>query len=449
VPRIQELPECPKIIFDAEGIDIDAIPTHSDGEFPKELEMKDLGISDNLSDEEQVARIAEKREEIVALLRKHGAVHLKSVPVAQDVEGFRLVQQALGFQTCQDPLSRKAVDNEIFRVVQSINPLEPHHDRSDYTPQFNLYDETIEHPRLPRYSAFVCITPAVKGGAFQLLDAQRMVREVDRSALRELYKRKFRGVEVFGVMLPQSIIGMVVGWAQNVLHSSAPWKWKSLVNPDYEVRSYFEKLPKGWNNITSPPWVLTQCWRTEVLVPEQSPINRHPETGEVVWFNNMLFWAGDKKRWRQKFIDMYIPRSRPIYGDGGEIPQEHLDHIVAVADKNKVNIPMVPGDVVLVDNYRALHGREGFRNSPDQTRLHAISSGQQFDTRSINIDELKEKARKLSRGDGGNSEDATLFGISGENQCIPDQMAVLCFVLVLLCCSRKILKAVHAPLLHT
>lgn len=380
LPQEVQLPECPDIIWNAEGIDVDAIPTDYDTEFLKVLEMRDLGISEGQSHEEQAAKIAGKRGEILDLLKSNGAVHLKSVPMAREMEGYKKILQVLGLRTCQDSLARAKLSGEgkVMKVVSSVNGLEPHHDRSDYTPQFNLYDETVEHPRMPWYSAFVCFAPACQGGEFQLLDAQRFVRELDRGVLRRIYERRFRGAEVFGLYLPQSILTMVVGWAKKVLPTAFAWKWSSFVNPAYTVRSQFRGLPKGWNNITTPPWVFGHCWRCEVLVPPQSPVNRHPGTGEVVWFNNILFWEGDRMKWNPKFIDLFIPRSRPVYGDGSEIPQEDIDHINWLSRKNKVNIPMVPGDVVLVDNYRHLHGREGFVNAKNQTRLHAISSGQDW-----------------------------------------------------------------------
>jgi alpha-ketoglutarate-dependent taurine dioxygenase len=40
-----------------------------------------------------------------------------------------------------------------------------------------------------------------------------------------------------------------------------------------------------------------------------------------------------------------------------------------VSEKNIVTVPMQPGDVLLCDNYRVLHGRDIFAGD----RLHAVS----------------------------------------------------------------------------
>ena len=46
-----------------------------------------------------------------------------------------------------------------------------------------------------------------------------------------------------------------------------------------------------------------------------------------------------------------------------------LEHIDAVTRKNLVYVPMSEGDVVLVDNYQVMHGRDVFEG----TRLHAVT----------------------------------------------------------------------------
>lgn len=56
------------------------------------------------------------------------------------------------------------------------------------------------------------------------------------------------------------------------------------------------------------------------------------------------------------------------HGDLSPIAASDLDHINAVSEKNIARIPMQPGDVLLCDNYRVLHGRDIF----DGDRYHAV-----------------------------------------------------------------------------
>uniref|UniRef100_A0A7S3YQD8 TauD/TfdA-like domain-containing protein n=1 Tax=Lotharella globosa TaxID=91324 RepID=A0A7S3YQD8_9EUKA len=379
-PKYQKLPDCPDIMWNTDGIDTDAIPTEVDSVFPKSLEASDLGISNGASAEEELRQVGQKRTEILSSLEKHGAVLIKGLGVSKDVNGYRQVLNELGFVACKDPLAaRKSLDNEVKKVVPNTAGLGLHHDRSDYAPRNNIYDEHVESPKMPWYSAFVCFKPALEGGEFRILDGQRMVREMDRDVLKRLYDKNYRSAEVYGLWLPQSIMNMFVGWAIKVLPEPIEWKWRSLVNPNYKIRSFFKAPPEGWSDISSPPQILTDIWRCEVLLEEQSPLNRHPKTGEVVWFNNIHLWEGDKAQWKDKFKDSLGARSKAVYGDGTTIAKEDLSHIVKLTEKNEVKIAMQPGDVVLVDNYRVLHGRESFKNSREQTRLHAVTFGQTFD----------------------------------------------------------------------
>merc|ERR1719389_603785 len=50
-------------------------------------------------------------------------------------------------------------------------------------------------------------------------------------------------------------------------------------------------------------------------------------------------------------------------------PAEDCDEVKRVAEKSIVALPMEPGDILLIDNYRALHGRETFEGD----RFHAVT----------------------------------------------------------------------------
>ena len=58
-----------------------------------------------------------------------------------------------------------------------------------------------------------------------------------------------------------------------------------------------------------------------------------------------------------------------FYGDLSDIAAEDLQNIDEVTRKNLVSVLMEPGDVVLVDNYQVMHGRDVFEGE----RLHAVT----------------------------------------------------------------------------
>jgi len=58
-----------------------------------------------------------------------------------------------------------------------------------------------------------------------------------------------------------------------------------------------------------------------------------------------------------------------FYGDDGDILDEDLKNMDEVTYKNVRYIKMNQGDVVLLDNYQCLHGRNVF----DGTRKHGVA----------------------------------------------------------------------------
>ena len=57
------------------------------------------------------------------------------------------------------------------------------------------------------------------------------------------------------------------------------------------------------------------------------------------------------------------------YGNLGRISGQDLDEINRVSNEHIVEFAMKSGDMLLVDNYRVLHGRDVFEGE----RLHAVS----------------------------------------------------------------------------
>ena len=64
-----------------------------------------------------------------------------------------------------------------------------------------------------------------------------------------------------------------------------------------------------------------------------------------------------------------INKSDMFFGDDGDISDDQLKHMDEVTMKNVRFVKMTEGDVVLLDNYKCMHGRNVF----DGTRKHAVA----------------------------------------------------------------------------
>lgn len=64
-----------------------------------------------------------------------------------------------------------------------------------------------------------------------------------------------------------------------------------------------------------------------------------------------------------------INKSDMFFGDDGDIDEKKLKHMDEITMKNVRFVKMTEGDVVLLDNYKCMHGRNVF----DGTRKHAVA----------------------------------------------------------------------------
>jgi alpha-ketoglutarate-dependent taurine dioxygenase len=95
-------------------------------------------------------------------------------------------------------------------------------------------------------------------------------------------------------------------------------------------------------------------------------IAAHPHTGEVVWFNHAhLFHVSnldfDSRNYLLESLGMdRLPRNA-FYGDGSPIEDTVLDEIRGLYNSTAVEFEWLRGDVMLVDNFLAAHGRAPFK----------------------------------------------------------------------------------------
>ena len=94
-------------------------------------------------------------------------------------------------------------------------------------------------------------------------------------------------------------------------------------------------------------------------------VRDHPMTGEKVFFNQILLHhpAGLPKSTRAAMKALFDENDFPrnvSYGDGTEIPDAVIEHVMDVYARIGVAIPWSTGDVIILDNMLASHGRQPF-----------------------------------------------------------------------------------------
>lgn len=91
----------------------------------------------------------------------------------------------------------------------------------------------------------------------------------------------------------------------------------------------------------------------------------HPVTAEMVWFNQAHLFHVSRlpSEVREAMLSIFSEEDLPrnvFYGDGSAIDSADLDLICEAYERERVVFPWLNGDVLLLDNMLAAHGRNPF-----------------------------------------------------------------------------------------
>jgi len=340
------LPDCPATKWDSE---MDVVAEQD--RYKKEGIAESLleVVADDEANAKGLAYFEENREKLMAHLKANGAVIFRNFDMSKDPEGFRRVWEVLGLAPCLDPIHSSGLRSFLSAkdgVYEEVNK------QSLCQHYIGLHNEST-FKKTATYGAFVCFSPASKsGGEFFIADGAKIFRDMDPKILKDLYDRKVR-ISVSNLDL-DFLAG--TGPLKQPLADFFKGLVASVVAPKFDMDLDMIYGTDG------------KEMRLQAIEHAQSPVNRHPDTGRPVWFCNVHNHA----RYLRDNRPCTVPEvgmTDVYFGDLSKIPSSHLDHINEVSNKHIEMLPMKEGDVLLVDNYRVLHGRDIFEGD----RLHAVS----------------------------------------------------------------------------
>jgi len=328
--------------------------------FAPEISAKALGLT---TKEAQLKYFQDNAMEIKMKMQEGSAVIFRDFDLMKEQDGFVQMYQALGMKTCLDPLhsvsARPTVDGtKNSPVYEAVNK----ESRKNFF--IGMHNEFVG-TRAPRAAAFVCFKAAEEGGEFLIADGRKIFRDLSPELVKELYERGIRysvmELPFFGFVdtLPEFLQGPIMG----AIKGAATFAINSKVDFDVEL----QWGQGGYDNVRM----------LQARAPSQPPIVLHPVTGEPTWFCNVhshsskLRHAREEIYGAERFEDgaSQINKSDMFFGDDGDISEAALKEMDEVTLKNVRYVKMQEGDVVLLDNYKCLHGRNVF----DGTRKHGVA----------------------------------------------------------------------------
>ncbi|GFH58635.1 hypothetical protein CTEN210_15111 [Chaetoceros tenuissimus] len=330
-------------------------------DFAPTISAKDLGLEGDK--DAQLKYVTENAMDIKTKMVENGAVIFRDFELMKEQEGFVKFYEALGMKTCLDPLhsvsARPTVDGKKDSpVYEAVNK----ESRKNFF--IGMHNEFVG-TRAPRAAAFVCFKAAETGGEFLIADGRSIFRDLKSDLVEKLYNRSIR----YSVMeLP------FFGWLENVpnplqapLMGAIKGLASAAINSKVDFSVDLQWGEGGYDNVKM----------LQARAPSQPPIVVHPVTGDPTWFCNVHSHSSKLRKDREakygaeRFEDgaSQINKSDMFYGDDGDISDEDLEHMDEVTMKNVQFVKMTEGDVVLLDNYKCMHGRNVF----DGTRKHGVA----------------------------------------------------------------------------
>jgi alpha-ketoglutarate-dependent taurine dioxygenase len=270
------------------------------------------------------------RGELDADLHRHGAVLLRGFDVP-DTAAFNRVAATLGGSLKQyvgGDSPRREVGENIYTSTEFPPDVEIYlHNEMSYS---NWY---------PARVFFFCDTPPGGGGHTQIGDSRRILRGIAPAVAARFAERG-------------------IAYLQNLHGGSGVGKsWQETYRTDERAAVEAHCRANGVDFRWTPHGLFTRTARAAVIA--------HPVTGERVWFNqaDQFHALAPGCRVDPQDAARYARDDWPChatYGDDSEIAVEDLMEIRRAGAAEEVLFPWQQGDVLMLDNLLAAHGRKPY-----------------------------------------------------------------------------------------
>lgn len=202
-----------------------------------------------------------------------------------------------------------------------------------------LHHEMSYSHNWPTTLWFYCQTPAEAGGMTPIASEREVTRRLAPDVKERFIAKRLMYVRNYGEGVDMS------------------WQEAFQTDDRAVVEAYCRKAGMAFE------WRPGDRLRTRGV---RNAVATHPRTGETLWFNHApLFHETNlppavHQALRAQFEPDEMPRN-VFYGDGTPIEPAALDHIRRTYDEAAVRFPWHAGDVLMVDNFLAVHGRDPFQ----------------------------------------------------------------------------------------
>lgn len=216
-----------------------------------------------------------------------------------------------------------------------------------------LHNELSFVKNFPSHIYFFCKIPPVEKGETIIADARKVYQSINPDVKKRFIDKKIRYVSCYFF---KSKVMNLLNKLQNS-HKSWTTVFETDKKPEVEQKCRENEFAYQWNK---NDWIQISQVRPAAIA--------HPETKEMVWFNQAHLFDFSPKLlgwWRYIGAKLFYFRKHTrlhevYHGDNSNIDRSDLYHVLDVLDQNTVSFPWQKGDVMILDNVLAMHGRATF-----------------------------------------------------------------------------------------
>jgi alpha-ketoglutarate-dependent taurine dioxygenase len=295
-----------------------------------------------ISREDTLSLLQDERSVFHQKLLRSGALLFRNFPI-ENADDFDAFISALGLGKSLDYIGGDSPRNKIKGGIYTSTEAPP-------SVKILLHNELSYVKQYPRHIYFYCdVAPAEKGETI-IADARKVLQSIHPEV-----KQRFidKGINYVSCYHHQSKLLNRI----NPSHKSWTQVFEADSKEAVEKKCREAGFSLEWNR---KDWLRIKQTRPATL--------KHPETGEEVWFNQAHLYDFNPKflgLWkylgaRLLYLAKHTRLHEVSYGDGDPISKKDLYHVMDALEANTVYFPWQKGDVLVLDNVLAMHGRATF-----------------------------------------------------------------------------------------
>lgn len=288
-----------------------------------------LVLKPNREDLNLAAWASDNREIIQTELVKYGALLFRGFSVKSS-EGFWEVVKAVS----GDPLAYGERSSPRSHVGGNI------YTSTDYPPEQPIFPHNEQSYNLtfPLKITFFCLTPAQQGGETPIVSCRKVFQRISPEVRERFREKKYMYVRNFGDRFGLS-------WQTAFQTASRDAVERYCRENDIHFEWKADNRLKTWQ--------------------VREPVVKHPVTGELVWFNHLVFFnvftlePNVREALLERFSEEDLP-NHTYYGDGSPIEPSVLAELIDAYRQEMVCFPWQAGDVLMLDNLLTSHSRKPY-----------------------------------------------------------------------------------------